>query len=192
VIGILTAVVALLAIVLAIDLIVTFALIRRVSGLYSGGSAQDILPKVGSAVAEFAVGGEGGEGGEGGDRLELADLRSASLTVIFMMTGCDPCQALLADLRTRPLGDGEPVFAFIAHHGEASDEVVGSYRSQLPPGVRTAVTSPTGDVARAFAVQSFPVALRVDHGVIAASGHSLDAVLGPAGASSRAGSPVPA
>jgi hypothetical protein len=186
VIGILTAVVALLAIVLAIDLIVTFALIRRVSGLYSGGSAQATLPQVGSAVAEFAV------GPEAGDRLELADLQAANLTVIFMMTGCGPCQGLLADLSTRPLRDGEPVFAFIAHHGEASDEVVGSYRSQLPPGVRTAVTSPTGDVARAFAVQSFPVTLRVEQGIIAASGRSLDAVLGPVGSSSRAGSPVAA
>lgn len=185
-IGILAAVVALLAIVLAIDLIVTFALIRRVAASHSAGSAQATLPKVGSAVAEFAV------TAEAGDRLELADLRSADLTVIFMMTGCGPCQALLADLSTRPLGDDEPVFAFIAHHGEASDEAVGSYRSQLPSGVRTAVTSPTGDVARAFAVQSFPVTLRVEHGVIAAAGRSLDAVLGPAGASSRTGSPVTA
>jgi hypothetical protein len=186
VIGILTALVALLAIVLAIDLLVTFALIRRVSAMSSGGSARSTLPKVGSAVAPFAV------GAEAGDRLELADLQSASLTVIFMMTGCGPCQALLADLSTRPLADGEPVFAFIAHHGEASDEVVGTYRSQLPPGVRTAVTSPTGDVAAAFGVQAFPVTLRVERGTIAASGRSLDAVLGPAGASARAGSPVAA
>jgi hypothetical protein len=186
VIGILTAVVALLAIVLAIDLIVTFALIRRVSALSSGGSAESTLPKAGRAVAEFAV------GPEAGDRLALADLRSADLTVLFMMTGCEPCQAVRANLGTRPLREGQPVFAFIAHHGDTSDEVVASYRSQLPAGVRTAVVSPTGDVARAFAVRSFPVTLRVERGVIAASGRSLDAVLGPADVSSPAGSPVAA
>jgi hypothetical protein len=70
--------------------------------------------------------------------------------------------------------------------------VVGTYRRQLPPGVRTAVISPVGDVAGAFAVRGFPVVLRVERGVVAAAGHSLDPVLGPAAAPSRTGSPVAA
>jgi hypothetical protein len=175
VIGVLVAIVALLAIILAVDLIVTFALIRRVADLSSGGSAA-ALPEVGSAVDEFAV------GIEAGDKLDLDDLRSANFTVIFIMTGCGPCQALLADLSTRALGHREPVFAFIAHPGERSDAAVLSYQSKLPSGVRSAVTSPTGDVARAFAVGSFPVTLRVERGVIAASGRSLDSVLIPSAA----------
>jgi hypothetical protein len=186
VIGILTAVVALLAIILAIDLVVTFALIRRVSELHPGGSAPATLPKAGSRVARFEL------SPEAGDRLEFADLQASRLTVIFMMTGCAPCQELLADLSTRPLDSGQPIFAFIAHHGSASDEVVGAYRSKLPPGIRTAVISPIGDVARAFAIEGFPAALRVEHGVVAASSHSLDAVLGPATSPARAGSPVAA
>jgi hypothetical protein len=172
VIGVLVAIVALLAIILAVDLMVTFALIRRVADLSSGGSAG-ALPKVGSAVDEFAV------GVEAGDKIDLDDLRSANFTVIFMMTGCGPCQALLADLSSRSLGHSEPVFAFIAHHGESSDAAVLDYRSKLPSGVRSAVTSPIGDVMRAFAVGSFPVILRVERGVIAASGRSLDEVLIP-------------
>lgn len=168
--GILFALIALLAILIGVNLLLTFALIRRVAEFASSRGPIATVPSIGTAVGAFAA------VTVVGDSFGLDDLRSADLTVLFMMTGCEPCHALLTDLSTRQVTDIGPVFAFIGHHGDPGDEAVIAYRSALPAGVRCAVTSPTGDVARAFGVQSFPTVLRLEHGVITVAGRSLDAV----------------
>lgn len=169
--GILFALAALLAILIVVNLLLTFALIRRVAELDPSRGPVATVPSAGTAVGAFAA------ATIAGDSFGLDDLRSAELTVLFMMTGCEPCHELLTDLSTRRVTDTGPVFAFIAHHGDPGDEAVMAYRSALPAGIRCAVISPAGEAARAFGVQSFPTALRIEHGVITVAGRSLDAVL---------------
>jgi hypothetical protein len=175
--GILFSIVTLLGIILAINLLLTFALIRRVAWLSSGRSAVLRPPAVGTAVKKFAV------VTDTGTQFGLDTLRSGRFTVIFMMTGCAPCHRLLTDLSSRPILNGAQILAFIGHHGDSNDDAVAEYRRMMPAGIQVAVTDPAGDVPRAFAIQNFPTTLRVDYGVVSAAGHSLDAALDPAAAS---------
>lgn len=169
--GILFALIALLAVLLVVNLLLTFALIRRVAELDPSRGPGATVPSVGTAVGAFAA------VTVDGDSFGLDDLRSADLAVLFMMTGCEPCHELLTDLSTRQIMDTGPIFAFIGHHGDPADEAVMAYRSALPAGIRCAVTSPTGEIAQAFGVRAFPTALRIEHSVITVAGRSLDAVL---------------
>jgi len=172
--GILWAALALLGIIVGINLLLTFALVRRLTGYEPGASPAGTLPDVGTPVGEFTVRTDEGQS------LGLADLRAASFSVIFMMTGCRPCHGLLSELSTRPIAVAAPAVVFIAHHGDGNDDAVADYRRRVPPGALVAVISPVGDVARAFGVQSFPAVLHVEAAVVAAAGRSLDVIPRPA------------
>jgi hypothetical protein len=176
--GILFSIVILLGTILAINLLLTFALIRRVAWITSGQSTVHPPPSVGTAVKNFAV------TTDAGVEFGLDALRSGKFTVIFMMIGCAPCHRLLTDLSNRQIPNSVQMFAFIGHQGDSNDSAVAEYRRMMPAGVQVVVTDPTGDVPRAFAIQDFPTTLRVEYGVVSAAGHSLDAVLDPASASS--------
>ena len=95
-IGILIAVVVVVGIVAGADLLLSFAIVRRLSALQAmmqgGGTSPAVGYKIGDFEVELLTGGV----------FTLADLMDEASIVIFLTTTCEPCQAAIAELRDMP------------------------------------------------------------------------------------------
>ncbi len=157
-----------------LDLVLTGALLVRLRGLQrrlaqEGGLPDLTLPRVGSAVGAFEAALPAGE--PVSDRA----LRSGTTLVGFFAAGCAPCEALRAQLLQSP----PPLESLFFVH--AAGPAAADARSLLASLQRLFRVAPLGeDVGRAFGMTpetGFPVLLRVEEGVIAAAGSTLEEVL---------------
>jgi hypothetical protein len=173
-IGILIAVVVVVGIVAGADLMLSFAVIRRLSALQvrMQGSGSGTSPAVGHKVGDFEV--ELLTGGV----FRLADLMDEASIVIFLTTTCEPCQAAIAELRDLPTPLPFPMYVLINGTDQGQDTAVLDVAADMPQGARVAEISASHPVMQAFGIDGFPSVLGVEDGIVRASdtrvGHVLE------------------
>jgi hypothetical protein len=173
-IGILIAVVVVVGIVAGADLLLSFAVIRRVSALQArmqGGGGSSTSPAVGHQIGDFEV--ELLTGGV----FTLADLMQGASVVIFLTTTCEPCQAAIAELRDMPTPVSFPMYVLINETDLDQDNAVLSVAADMPQGTRVAEISASHPVMRAFGIDGFPSVLGVEDGIVRASDYQVGRVL---------------
>jgi hypothetical protein len=177
-IGILIAVVVVVGIVAGADLMLSFAVIRRVAALQdrmqgAGGSGAGAAtsPAVGHQIGDFEV--EMLTGGV----FTLADLMDGASVVIFLTTTCEPCQAAIAELRELPAPLSFPMYVLINATDQDQENAVLNVAADMPPGTRVAEISASHPVMRAFGIDGFPSALGVEDGIVRASEYKVSRVL---------------
>jgi hypothetical protein len=169
--GILIAVVVLVGIVAGADLLLSFAVVRRLAALESkiqGGGGQT-SPAVGHQVGDFEV------DLLTGGTFTLANLMDTSSIVIFLTTTCEPCQTAIAELRELPTPLPFPMYVLI--NGTDQDGAVLNVAAGMPQGTRVAEISATHPVMRAFGVDGWPSVLGIEDGIVRASDTRVSRVL---------------
>jgi hypothetical protein len=160
---------AILSLATAANLVLLFAVIRRLRMLEAGGPATSGLPSAGTRIAGFRATDSDGR------RTDVGDFTGGPHLVAFVMTNCNPCHAMLSALRTDTRFDPARTFIFIAGQPghPATQEVL-----DLARGLgRTTIVDHDGPVAAAFGgVDAFPTLVSVLDGRVVSSGRSLDDV----------------
>ena len=173
-IGILIAVVVVVGIVAGADLLLSFAVIRRLSALQArmqGGGGSHASPAVGHEIGDFEV--ELLTGGV----FTLADLMDGPSVVIFLTTTCEPCQTAIAELRDMPAPLSFPMYVLINGTDQDQDNAVLNVAADMPQGTRVAEISASHPVMRAFGIDGFPSVLGVENGIVRASDFRVSHVL---------------
>ena len=170
-IQILLGAVIVLGLMISVNLLVTFAAIRRIAAVEAGhadGSAA-LVPDIGYQIADFST------DLLSGGVIDRSDLAGSSVVTIFVSPGCAPCQKLIASMRSDGVPRSDSLLIFVA--GYDDDTVVRDTVAELSDlSARIGVTPPTGPVAQAFGVGGYPTVLRVDNGIVTAAGTRLDVV----------------
>jgi phage tail sheath gpL-like len=173
--AVLTAAVCVLAAIVLVDLALTFGLIRHLRLALDGetlslGAPLDIPPfvAVGSEVASFKA-----RALDGGD-LTTSDVSSGSVVVAYFSAGCEGCTVE----KDKLLGSAapEPLVAFVTAtpDGDASDDLA---RELATVAHRVAVVDQKSSAVNALDVQVYPTFVRLEDGVVSASGYRLSSVI---------------
>lgn len=161
----LEAVVVVLSVAVATNLLLTTAVIRRLrmSAADQRTRSPD-LPSLGTVVLPFSA------SVIGGGRVSLKDVTLQATIVIFLSPDCPACGAISARLReARPT---DVMLVFVA--GDSDPTAALELAKVLSPVVPAAVIH-GADVLHAFGgVDAFPTTLRIDSGIITAAGHRLE------------------
>lgn len=170
--SLLAVVVAALAVLVVVNLLLSFALIGRLRVLQEmverGGVMKDPnLPQQGDPVRPFQAVTEEGE--------QLSDeaLKAGVSLVGFFTSGCKPCATVRKQLLERP-----PTLPFMAFvDGSPQDAETRELADALKKVARVAFTTPSAPPSQAFEPPGFPTLIRVEDGKVAASGNRLSDVL---------------
>lgn len=161
-----------LAVLVAINLLLTFALIGRLRTLQetvanSVPARDPALPKPGEVVGRFETTTTEGE--------PLTDnaLREGKTLVGFFTPGCRPCANVRQLLITSP--PDIPLLAFV--EGTPEDPEAQALGKSLSQVARVAFLTEGDAVTRAIKQAGYPTLVLVERGVVAASGHWLHEVL---------------
>ena len=156
-------VVTLLALVVIVDLLFTFALAGRLRSIAENGVGLPLrnpdMPKPGLVIGDFLA------SDLDGVPVTRADL-SGPVTVAFFTVGCPMCSRLAGDLtRNRPPGR---VISFI----EGDPDATSTQRlvTEMAALGRVCMITAEDPIVLAFALVSFPTVLRIHSGVVLASG----------------------
>ncbi|GAA3259626.1 TlpA family protein disulfide reductase [Nonomuraea helvata] len=163
----LTTAVVLVAVVVAVHLLFTFALVARVRELQQHGSAparNTHVPRPGTVVRPFSV------TDTDGATITEADL-DGPVQVGFFQVGCGPCRMLSDALVTAPPAAR---FVSIVDGDPAAPEATAQLVAKLGVLGRVAVIGVDDPVLTAFEVVAFPALLHTHSGVVTASGSRLD------------------
>lgn len=154
---VLTVAVVLLAAATAGNLLLTFALIRRVRDLQNRTVAphDDGLPAPGTPVGPFSL------ERLGGGAFGTEDLATGDVLVGFFAAGCSPCTTVVADLLDDP-----PAERFVALVDSGEPEPTAALATRLAAIAEVAVVPWDSTVPAAFGQEGFPALLRVRDGVI--------------------------
>jgi hypothetical protein len=155
---VLTVAVVLLAAAVAGNLLLTFALIRRVRDLQNRSVVphDDGLPATGTPVGPFSL-----DRIDGGT-LGTEDLATSDVLVGFFAAGCSPCTAVVADLLDDP-----PTERFVALVDSGEPEPTTELATRLSAIADEVAVVPWDSTApAAFGQEGFPALLRVRDGVI--------------------------
>lgn len=156
-----TAAVAIVGVLCAVDLLLTYGVIRRLREhtriLAAPGAGPGMVAAPGSTVGEFTA-----------TDHASAPLSPATFTeptlVGFFTPGCGPCEALLprfTNAARRWREQSRQVVEVVAPG--AGDE---AYVGRLAPVARVVGGADAGALAEAFAVRGYPVVCLVDSGVV--------------------------
>jgi hypothetical protein len=159
-IPILTAAVIVLAVAVAANLLITFAMIRRLRASESAGR-QDIdsfRPDLGSVVGEFEV------ATTTGDRLTQRDLADGSFLLAFLLPECGGCGRVVAELQPDVLNDRSVI---VAVAGSAGDPPTVAMLQSIPDDLRVVLSPVGGSMSQAFHVATFPTIVEVVDGRVA-------------------------
>jgi hypothetical protein len=174
-IGILIAVVVVVGVAVAADLLLSFAVIRRLAALQerikTGGAGG---PQIGHRVGDFRV--ELITGGV----FTRADLSGSHVIVAFLMTTCEPCKKVVAELRQLPDPPPFPLHVLIVGAEKDYPDVL-SLAAAVPPGARVGRVSPEDGTGEAFGIDGYPTVLAIEDGTVRAAGLGLSSVLEHAG-----------
>lgn len=165
-IGILIAVVAVFGVVAAADLLLSFAIIRRLAAVESGSA-----PGVGGGTGSPAIGHRVGEFRVDlltGGTFTRADLTGTRATVMFVMPGCEPCEAAVAELAAMPAPLPIPLYILITGGKAGGDAAAAA--ADMPAGAHVGLISAPDATSAAFGVDGFPTALDLDDAIVRASG----------------------
>jgi hypothetical protein len=168
---VLIALVALLGILAAANLLLTLALARRLADVERTAAAgrEPRMPQVGAEVATFSV------ETAGGTQWTDARLRSGRTLVVFSMAGCSPCAGLAEELRQTGLPPGVGLFVLVA---VASEQDRGALTAaDYPVGAEVAFVPLESGLTDRFEVELFPTVVLVEEGRITAVGRKPAEVL---------------
>lgn len=162
--SILVALVALLAVLVAANLLLTLALARRLAEVerMAARGAQPRMPRIGAEVATFSV------AAAGGGRLTDTPLRSGRTLLVFSMADCGPCAALAEELRRTGLPPGLGLLVLVA----ASEDDRALAAAKYPASAHVGFLPPDGTVTERFEVDAFPTVVLVEEGRITAVGRN--------------------
>lgn len=162
---VLVAAVVLLTVVMAVHLLLTFALIRRVRELQENGATgpvrDETLPRPGFRIGNFTA-----ELADGRS-FATSDLAEGDTLVGFFAAGCSPCKPVVADLVANP-----PAERFVAFVETDDGDLGAELMAKLAGVAEVATLEQDSAVAGAFAQEGFPTLVRVTNGVVADSGHT--------------------
>lgn len=173
--GVLTVGVIIAIALTVLNLLMSFAIIRRLRDLESrgGGHAHhdgdlaDDLPAAGTRIGAFSV------PTVDGDQLDEQALAGEPVLVAFLSATCGPCKDLLPALAARPDPDRARTILFVSDDG---DEAAKEFAESLRVHGRVALADSQGPVGTAFGgVEMFPIVLTVEQGVITAADIRLSA-----------------
>jgi thiol-disulfide isomerase/thioredoxin len=153
-----------LSVVVALHVVITFALIVRMRALQEmvSGPAGPSLPAPGTAVGAFAVTTVAGE------VVTEAVLRDDTMLVGFFSPDCPWCEKMRADLVAAP--PALPMLAFV--RGGEDNAEARALRAAFEPFARVAYTADDDVASQAFQPAGFPSLFLVKNGMIAAAGHA--------------------
>lgn len=161
--GILAAIVVLVGVVAGADLLLSFAIIRRLRLLEERrpSAGGGLSPAVGHRVGDFRV------SLLTGGHFTRSDLADSRAIVIFVSPSCAPCQAAIEELRTLPVPLPSPLYVLVADAD--GDGAAAALIADLPHGARVGAIGATDTTAEAFRVDGFPTALAIEDGVVRAN-----------------------
>lgn len=160
---------AVIGAVVLVDLLLSFALVRRMRVLQERvGGASLGLPSEGMRPAHFQLRDLTGE------LVSDEDLTHGSAVAAFVSPGCEPCERVIGELQR--LTVEVPTFAFVnapATEVHAAKELAESLRHLT----RVALIDSESPAVRAFAVAGYPTLIAIRDGVVVAAAMKLDPVL---------------
>lgn len=185
--GYLSALLILVGLVCAANLLLTVGVIRRLrehtaqlSTLGGDSVVDDVALPAGSVVADFTGVSIDGR------HVDLTTLGDSAL-VGFFSPQCAACKERLPQFvshaAARPTTGGATILAVVA----GSQDETRALADELKPVATVVVESDRGPVQQAFGVTGYPAFLRIENGVVAASSYELAPVLElePAAVSAR-------
>ena len=165
--------VGLLTVAVAVDLLITFALIRRVRASEAVDSPVEpsAVPSIGAFLGDFDV------TADDGSRLTRQDVEVGTHRFVFVLPECGGCGELIAALD--PAAVPDPALTFVVagmEHDPATDALV----SSIPADVRVVRSPLGGGMSRAFKVAAFPTVVSVTDGQVARVSTTLESGVAPA------------
>ena len=167
--GILIAVVVLVGVIAGADLLLSFALIRRVAALQARGPELS-GPAIGREVGQFRV------PLLGGGEFSRDHLAAPRTLAVFLTTNCEPCRRAITQLAAMPGPLPWPLYVVIIRTGAQDDDAV-EVAGQMPAGSRVGVIAAAEAPLEAFGIDGYPTVLTIEDGVIRASGFRVAALL---------------
>ncbi|HET9896630.1 MAG TPA: redoxin domain-containing protein [Streptosporangiaceae bacterium] len=173
-IEILMAIAVVVGVAVAADLLLTFAVIRRLAALESRTRQLSVAtpggePAPGHQVKDFSVAMTSGRD------FSRADLADGPAIVFFVMPTCEPCKEALADLRALPWPLPSPLYVLVA--STDPDASVTEIAAQLPPQAEFGIIATIDDTTRAFGIDGFPTALAIEGGIVRANEMKVGSLL---------------
>jgi thiol-disulfide isomerase/thioredoxin len=163
-----------LAVMACANMLVTFAVIRRIAASEASGAPGDAaalaLPEPGMRIGEFST------TMLTGGRYGHEDLAGRTVIAVFVSPNCAPCQEVIAALRAPLAPKGATYLIFVS--GPAGDPLAEQTAAALTGSGAVGIVGSAGPVAKAFSVRGYPTLLAVEDGVVTAAGRRLEAVIG--------------
>jgi thiol-disulfide isomerase/thioredoxin len=177
-IAVLSAAVVLVGVLVVVDLLLSFGLIRRLRVVQARGREQATrLPEVGRHLGPFEA-----RTLDGGTISEQ-DLADGMTVALFLAAGCPPCERFKAELLDRPFE--APTVVFVRETEITADTVatveIAEELSEI--GATVSIIEPESPVIAAFGIYGYPTAVLVWNGSVVAAGNDrtpLDAGLAEA------------
>jgi len=162
----LTGAVVLIVFVLAIDLLVTLGLIRRLRHLQQRlpASSPDALPTVGSPIPSFAMRALDGE------HLDETEFARGLALAVFLSAACEPCNRVRRELSERP--PSQRTFVFVKEIPGLEDETK-VFAESLDHVGTVAIIAQDDTLARRLEISIVPTLLAITDGTITAASTSL-------------------
>jgi hypothetical protein len=173
-IPVLTAAVILVGAVAAADLLLSFAVIRRLAALQARGVGPGTgssagAPPPGHLIGEFRV------GLLAGGEFATDHLRQEPAIVAFLSPTCEPCRRAIEELKQLPVPLARPLYVLIA--GSAQDADLLAVAQQMPAGAHVGAIAHDDKVMQAFAAEGYPTLVSTAAGAVLASGLRVGDVL---------------
>jgi hypothetical protein len=160
------AVVGILGAATALNIVLLLAVLRRMREFEAGNQvpAAVKLPAPGTRVGSFRA------TATDGSVITEADLADDTHYLGFLLVGCKPCKAQIAEMRSSGRFDPERVIFFVAG-GDPSAEQTRALMDSVQDLGRVAAMDWPGPVGAAMSgIRAFPTLLRIESGVIVAAG----------------------
>ena len=171
-IPVLTAAVILVGVVAAADLVLSFAVVRRLAAVQARGAAAGAsagAPAPGHVVGAFRV------GLLAGGEFTVDHLRHEPAIVAFLSPTCEPCRRAIEELKRLPVPLARPLYVLIA--GSAQDADLLAVARQMPAGAHVGAIAHTDGIMKAFAADGYPTLVSTADGAVVASGLRVGDVL---------------
>lgn len=165
-IPVLTAAVVVLAVAVTLNLLITFAMIRRLKAneLAAQQEADSFRPIVGAAVGDFSA------AATDGSTWDSTTLATGTHTVVFLLPNCGGCTSLVNRLAPAEQPDRSIV---VVVSGAADDPSTVSLIQTIPADLRLVVAQLGSAVSQAFGVATFPTVVQVADGKVIAVGENF-------------------
>jgi hypothetical protein len=163
------AMIAVLGLVEILTLGLVYLLIRRINSLakaLESGHELPVKPAPGHLVGSFEVSLDAGRS------ISDRTFSKGEHVVAFLLPGCAACENVVTGIRNGALA-GELATVFIAGH--VTDPECGALAGQLSD-LPIVYIEPVGQVTKAFDIIGFPTVVRLDKGVVSASGLDLASI----------------